>query len=113
MREFDQIHSFLCRAQRWELSAWTPHLGFVPQAWGSWPWVRTPLGTKRTNLQASSGGHCWGHSSAVSLRAFEFPLECRMPLAVGSRDHQAVQSFYLDSPGMVLMTMEQAWLKEV
>lgn len=36
-----------------------------------------------------------------------------MPLAVGSRDHQAVQSFYLDSPGMVLMTMEQAWLKEV
>lgn len=66
------------------------HLGFVPLAWGSRTWVRTPLGTNRPSLQASSGGHSWGHSSTRSLQAFEFPPECLVPLTVGSGG-QAVQ----------------------
>lgn len=42
------------------LSSWAPPLGFLSQAGSLWSRARPPLGTRRMNLQASSGGRRWG-----------------------------------------------------
>lgn len=50
---FTHIHSFLSRAWGAQSLGLTTQLGFILQAWGSWPWARTCVGTSRANLQAS------------------------------------------------------------
>lgn len=98
------IFTLSCPERR-GLSPRVPHLGWVPKAWRAWSWARTPTGTSQTNLQASPGGYCWGHGSAGSLRAREFPLRCLQEVGT------SVQVICLYSPGAAFMKPEQGWLR--
>lgn len=63
------------------LNSWAPPLGFLSQVGSLWSRVRPRLGTRRTKLQASSGGRRWG----TDLQAFLWEAWCHRRQEVGTR----------------------------